>query len=52
MSAKSKRSEQDKRRTQQESNLGQKEAEQEQRSESELSHMGGSNRSDTEDGKS
>jgi hypothetical protein len=43
MSAKSKRSEKKKPQKQQEPNLGQKEAEQQERSESELSHMGGSN---------
>ena len=40
MSAKSKRSEEDKPRKQQQPNLGQKEAKRQQRSESELSHMG------------
>jgi hypothetical protein len=40
MSAKSKRSEKGKPRKQQQANLGQKEAKQQKRSESELSHMG------------
>lgn len=39
MSAKSKRSRENKPRKQQEPNLGQKEAEEQERSESELSHM-------------
>jgi hypothetical protein len=52
MSAKSKHSEERKPRgKQQEPNLGQQEAEQQQRSESELSHMGKTDRSNTEDRK-
>jgi hypothetical protein len=51
MSAKSKRSGDNKPRKQQEPNLGQEEAEQQERSESELSHMGGASRSNTEDDK-
>jgi hypothetical protein len=51
MSAKSNRSRENKPRKQQEPNLGQKEAEEQERSESELSHMGGSSRSNTEDDK-
>jgi hypothetical protein len=42
MSARSKRSEENKPRKQEKANLGQKEAQQQQRSESELSHMGDS----------
>jgi hypothetical protein len=51
MRAKAKRSDEKKPRKQQKPNLGQKEAEQQQRSQSELSHMGKTSRSDTEDRK-
>jgi len=51
MSAKSKRSEEGKPGKQRQPNLGQKEAERQQLSESELSHMGEADRANTEDRK-
>ena len=51
MSAKSKPAEESNSRNQQQPNLGQKEAKRQQRSESELSHMGEADKANTEDRK-